>query len=587
VVGLELPDVNGQLLEQTLPAPWAGEDSTSSDNQMPVNKARRVLNYLPGSNGRVKLRGPITRPTALDSSSPGAAVVWSGGWAYDDKILLADMNAATVWYSVTDWSPTVPTLSTKVSPLAGALNIGLYPFHARAGDFVYGYTAGSVSGAPSSTLSPNRRTANGSAVDTDTNMVYWTGGSTAADFFRYGNTSPRGSRDVKFFLNRLWVLGGSVPGTVSPVYPTRLYYSIDLGTGTTALPDAATSWQTGGVTNQIALEGSSNDYGVATAILNGRLVILRRNSIYMMTGSSPTNFQIRRIAGVGCLDPGSVMEWDDGIFFLSDMGYVFFDGATTRVVSGPINNDFWWSIWQGAKVYELSATRISSEHIMLTTTADGIGSFFVTPVTWIYHVPTGSWSRFRPALGTATNNWAFRVMRTANYPLMFEGNYLFDTSFVAVPEVSAAVTQAGADSQPPAYGGVAQYIDGEIWYRVSRLGTPESHGRLQGVWMEFALKSQPGNSTGTNTMVLSVYDPSNDVDLSTSLQGPSAFTEYSGADTLRARGHKQRQYVPSTIEKDEIQVRLRNAGGAGTSHPAFAEIYDTTIIYMPAGPNRR
>jgi hypothetical protein len=381
--------VASTLSTQTIPSPWGGYDTETADAHIAAHKARLLRNLLPGRPGKVVLRGPIRRSSNTDPTTPGGSTTFSGGWVFGDKVLVADMSANPVRYVVIDWDPVTPSISAGAT-IAG-LNVGLYPFHTRAGSYVYGFTAGAA-GAPGSP-SPDRRTSGGSSTDPGAQMLYWTGGNTSGDFVLLGAANhPRGAVDIENYLNRLFVLGGSVPGTVSPVFSNRLFWSNDLGDGTTVIADAIGTWQTGGSTNQIQLEGTSNDYGVALAVLNGRLLILRRQSTYMMTGTSPENFNIRRIASVGCIDPGSVLEWDDGIYFLSDTGLQFFDGGAIRPVSTPISGELAAASWQGTDTSELSMTRISSEHFLMAAT----GAF---RRCWLYHVPSSSWAEITADTG--------------------------------------------------------------------------------------------------------------------------------------------------------------------------------------------
>lgn len=554
------------LKTQTIPSPWGGYDTETTDGQLAANKCRLLKNMLPGRPGKAVLRGPIRRPRDTDSGAAGASTTFSGGWVFGDTLLHADMDTNPVGYMVTDWVPNTPTLSTKVNP--ASLNVGLYPFHARGGDFVYGYTAGTpgASGQPA----PNRRTSGGSSSATDARLLRWNGGSNAADFVLYtATTGPVGAVDIRTFLNRIFILGGSVPGTTTPVYTTRLYWSADLGTGTSPLTDAASSFQSSGVVNQIVLEGTSNDYGVGMAILNGRLVILRRQSTYMMTGTSPENFIVRKIAGVGCVDPGSILEWDNGVYFISDTGLVFFDGSSIDPISPPISGELAANSWQGSTASEVSIARVSSEHFMLAATG-------TTRKCWLYHVPSRSWSEVTADTNVIAGAAPRKVMRVTNFPLVFDGTYLYDSSFVTLPEAADAITQAGRDANPRVGGD--KVIPGELLTRTFRLSAPEDASQLSRALLDYALKAPPGQTAGTLEWGVSIEDGRGNVLVTASDLGPLQ-GDYAGGELVRVPPKRRREVRENLkIEADEIAIRW-TLNAASPSWPAYCEVQDSALQY--------
>jgi hypothetical protein len=553
----------GTLTTQTISAPWGGYDTETADAHISANKSRLLKNLLPGRPGKAVLRGPLRRPRDTDSAAVGASTTFSGGWVFDDKLLHADMDTNPVGYMVTDWSGVNPTLSAKVNP--ASLNVGLYPFHARGGNFVYGYTAGAqgVSGLPS----PNRRTAGGSGSDPGATLLRWTGGATAGDFVAYGAaTHPRGAVDVRTFLNRIFVLGGSEPGTTTPVFTTRLYWSLDLADGTVAIPDAVASWQSGGVTNRIVLEGTGNDYGVGMAILNGRLVILRRQSLYMMTGSDPSTFAVRKIASVGCVDPGSILEWDDGVYFLSDTGLMFFDGSQVLPIGDPIAGEIAAAAWQGATVSELSMARISAQHFLMCST----GSI---RKAWLYHVPSRSWAELTADTSVIAGGAPRRISRVVNYPLVYDGTYIYDASFVALPEAADANTQAGRDRS--GFSGTDVVIPGEMLTRTFKLSAPEDKSQMHRMLVDYALKAPPGVTSGTLEWDITVEDGRGNV-----LRAGIPFLgDYAGGELVRVPPKRRREVRESVrLEVTEVAFHWR-LNAAAPSWPAYAEIQDSALQY--------
>lgn len=551
------------LATQTISAPWGGYDTETADAHLSANKARLLKNLLPGRPGKAVLRGPLRRPRDTDSAAPNASTTFSGGWAFGDKMLHADMDTNPVGYMVTDWSGVSPTLSTKVNPTS--LNIGLYPFHTRGGSQVYGYTAGAqgTSGSPT----PNRRTAGGSASDPGAQLMRWTGGVTAGDFLIYGAaTHPRGAIDIETFLNRIFILGGSDPGTTTPVKTTALYWSSDLGDGATPLADTVATWQTGGVTNRIQLEGTENDYGVGMAILNGRLVIMRRQSLYMMTGSDPSTFAVRKIASVGCVDPGSILEWDDGIYFLSDTGLMFFDGSGVIPIGDPVAGEIAAAAWQGSTVSELSLARVSAQHFMLCAT----GSI---RKSWLYHVPSKSWAEITADTSVVAGGAPRRILRVINYPLVFDGTYLYDASFVTLPEAADASTQAGRDRA--GFAGTDVVIPGEMLTRTFKLSAPENKSQISAFFIDYALKAPPGVTSGTLQWEVTVEDGRGNA-LSTAIFFAG---DYAGGELIRVPPKRIRATNEKVkVEATEVALHWR-LNAQGPSWPAYAEIQDSAMQY--------
>lgn len=75
------------------------------------------------------------------------------------------------------------------------------------------------------------------------------------------------------------------------------------------------------------------------ASLGSLAIVAKRKSLYVLYGSSQTDFQILPIetaAGKGCVAPDSFIRVDDAIFFLSADGVYQLQGATPTKISKPI-----------------------------------------------------------------------------------------------------------------------------------------------------------------------------------------------------------------------------------------------------------
>lgn len=95
------------------------------------------------------------------------------------------------------------------------------------------------------------------------------------------------------------------------------------------------------VTDGLKLIVGTDQGDIITGIasLGSLAIIAKRKSMYVLYGSSQTDFQILPIetaAGKGCVAPDSFIRVDDAIFFLSADGVYQLQGATPTKISKPI-----------------------------------------------------------------------------------------------------------------------------------------------------------------------------------------------------------------------------------------------------------
>ncbi|MDE2098452.1 MAG: hypothetical protein KGL39_14460 [Patescibacteria group bacterium] len=107
--------------------------------------------------------------------------------------------------------------------------------------------------------------------------------------------------------NFLFWGGGSISGTA---YPNRLFFS-DLGTPLT-YPSA----------NFVDVPNQSDaDAITGLAILYGDLLVFKRKSFFLLQGSPPDNLILSQMnSSVGCINPQSVVQVDNIVYFVSDQG---------------------------------------------------------------------------------------------------------------------------------------------------------------------------------------------------------------------------------------------------------------------------
>ena len=130
----------------------------------------------------------------------------------------------------------------------------------------------------------------------------WTWDGQASAILLLPGTPPIGNIGI-VFQNYLFYAGVATA-------PSRLYFS-DLGDPTT--------WP---AINFIDVPSPyDGDPITGLAILYGNLIIFKRHSIYIMTGTSATTFALSATnAAVGCVSPYSVVGVENNVYFVSDKG---------------------------------------------------------------------------------------------------------------------------------------------------------------------------------------------------------------------------------------------------------------------------
>lgn len=394
-----------------LPAPWRGMDLAKPPDQLPRGFCQSLRNLLPGEEGLVRMRGPIKSDYTVKAASVSGYV--DGYIGLGNNVLVNMSSNATL---------------TRIDPTTDSVNNLV--FTPRPTLFQWAEISG-LSYAP--------------FVGGGTSLIHKWDGTTSVPV-SVAN-SPSAAKGVAAWLNRVFVLGGSVPGTTTPVYTNKLYWSDNEG------PTAGTldNWKDDatGLVNQINLGGDAvYDPGVGLAKVGSWLLILRRNSIQMLVGTSPANFQLRTITqSMGCVNARTIVELDGVVYFLSDSGYVRFDGSSLRTVSRAVNPDLlgrlnsfgtgtgWWSaIW------------LSRDYILLASQ--------LNPEMLLFHVPTESWSYV-----TAQTWVAGHVIRAGLYPLGIDDSEIINYLGYLISGPSSYPYEGGVDKITLATGGPYFLID--------------------------------------------------------------------------------------------------------------------------------
>lgn len=625
-----------ELQQQVIPPAYDGIDSDSAPDLIPLTKAPVVDNLLVDSPGRLPMRGPInTRliqlesyPTAIPigfwTNSNGAHgngvlvgykrgiagmdpwVTPYGGWVTRDvdeygRPTLAQAATVATYVDLRFGTTTRVTVTRDTAP---------GPQFAIMGEYTYGPALDSSATAiqqgqryvPRALLKWQDATSNAPTVVAN---------------------APDISQDVIVHLNRLWVLGGrDIPSGAGspPIEHNTLFYSVAGGPQasdprTSLTPESANSWkdfsettQNRPRTNKIVIGAdNNNDFGVGLARVGQNLVIFKRNSMYVLSGYDPSNFQVRQFSdSVGCLDARSIVQWEDGVFFLAEQGYMFFDGAKlTNFSEGmkrAIGDTAYASVggpqWTPTNSFAV-ATRLPNDYIALC-----IGQFPSTVrFSGLLHVPRRAWCSFSSDALPLGAPLGFG--RGSTVPFMVSGGYLARSEWITRPETAPLgaygvdtltddftwtsdpnlTTFSGTDdslrntettvSLFPSTVGTQYAIPARWKSRLFPLSSPFYKAQLHRVLLEYNAKFD-GGADGQDGWVVTVQDGSgNDLQNQYAVPGQGDPTRFPSRRTNVRDAFSEAVDAQVVVEWDRPPVPLRHA-----------EILSSAIEFLQASQSR-
>lgn len=493
---------------ERLQVPTEGLNTSASANYIPPRQSRRVENLLPGQ-GRLYLRGPITRKLTLGAIDP-TPDIWTSG----NKVLIKTVAQHRVVDAAAGTVTTVSPARVQESSR-----------HARVGDFVYGAvtpTAGAIR-----------------------DLGMW---NPAAGTVVTSANAPVDFIDLKQYASRLFVLGGSVPGT-TPIQQFNLYWSDTGG------PSAGTlaQWQddVSGLTNIITY--AQLDAPVALARCGRSLAILMRHSIYVLTGDGASSFALRlAVSGVGCLDSLSVVESADGCYFLTDSGYVYFDGSGVRPISTDILGPN--GLLEGLPSNNYRASLVADNYLLVSKCDKST----LVGTSYLYSMANSAWTTLTSFLMPAVSVWM--PVKLSDYDLAFDGSDLYDISLITRPE---AATIPGRDTDGVS---ATQAIRVQFYSRIARLSGPSNKSQLQRALIDYALTVP----TGTYLAAVELYD-ANGIQI----------TQLSSLPSKPSGVTLQRYQEDTFVEADAVSIHVSTPSSSSVYASNF-ELYDMWIEFLSA-----
>lgn len=454
------------LEQQVIPPAYDGIDADSAPDLVPLTRAPIVENLLVDSPGKLPLRGPLSTRSAQLATYPTNLPIgfWQSTAGYEGNAVLVSYKNGTAgldpwqvpfvrWSTDSSGSDlatgsTTATLVDLRNGVTSALTITRDtvpgPRSASVGQGVYGPAFDSASAVyqSGSYIRPRK-------------LLRWDGVATLTAV----TGAPDSSADVAAHLNRLWLLGGrDIPSGVGspPLELNTLYYSVnggpeaaDASTGLTAF--SASSWKDFDATTQnrprtnkivVGSNDNGNDVGVGLAKVGQNLVVLKRQSIYMLSGYDPSNFTVKQFSGShGCVDARSIVQWDDGVFFASELGFMFFDGAKLTNTTASLRSSVVASI---LKVRDQTngyviAVRLPNDYIALSVGIMPDQILF----SGLYHTARRAWCTFSSR--ALANGAPIGFGRGKSIPFLVTGGRLIRCDHITSPLTAPAGTY-GVDS---------------------------------------------------------------------------------------------------------------------------------------------
>jgi hypothetical protein len=572
---------------------YQGLDTDTAPDNLADGFAPVHENFVVHRNGLLQMRGPLVNHTALDL---GSNEIVAGAWYWNNKVLVG-LVAASVSATGEPWTGHYRKVSAEANLALGETTMKLVDLDAlTVSNVSAGVTQANIIGGRGARLGGHTYgiAYASSAASVNENggrlwlrkLLRWDGTTTAPTAY---TNAPEGAQDIRTHLNRLFVLGGRsnhIGSSLTTIQANALYFS-DNVIPAAGLADAASSWQndaTGLLNIMIVDSDNANDFGVGLAKVGDNLVIFKRRSVHILYGYSSDTFQLRTVTSdIGCLDQRSIVEYEDGCYFLSDQGYMWFDGEQIVNTSENLRTSLAVAGAQtvgdaGVDGGRAVATKLANDYVLLSiqkqTFSTGAQVADSSRFCALMHTPTGRWSKF--SSDATANPTPVHVSRTLSQPYLIDGTRVQKCHLLTAPE-QAAEADRGYDK----VGGASpstQEIPSKWWSALYQLSTPPYYSQLHRFMFDYGFVVDGAADGAHGGWYVQLVDGTGTV-LHTEYQVPSA-----GDPT----GYlfRRRDVADSFNEAGECQVRVEWRGTGTPLALVKAEIYGGTIEFSTARQRR-
>lgn len=398
-----------------------------------------------------------------------------------------------------------------------------------------------------------------------------------------------GGQDVRAHLNKLFVLGGrdtpslqaAQPDPIPPwwnkIEPSTLFWTIEDG----PINDEYTEWQdpVEGTTNKITVDSDNEDFGVGLAKVGQNLAILKRKSLHVLYGYSEDTFTVKTISSsIGCVDRRSIVEADEGMYFLSDRGLYFYDGSQLKNVSTSVQSVLRSAVentvGQDGPVFgRAEVVKLDNNYLLLTIcnvaeVAAAVVQSEESRLSLLYHTPSGRWSSFS---SLATNSATpIDLLTTPDHASLFDGRNLATLDALTSPTRAPA-----ADRGKDTVAATEARIPSRWRARVLELASPLRAAQLQRILMDYVFQTDaPADNQGDGWYV-TVYRGDGSIaipEFQVPAQGdPSSFL-----------ARRRITHENFTELQDAIVVVEWKADGTDVPTVLAAEIHNTVLEFQPS-----
>lgn len=129
------------------------------------------------------------------------------------------------------------------------------------------------------------------------------------------------------------------------------------------------SFSTADIINKYATRIESDTAGTFTAICsyNNDLIAFKSESITIISGINPTNYNAVVINGIGCTSPTSVAVTQEGVIFLGYNGFYLYNGSTPICISTKLNTKYVSAVsgYDGNSYYACAVTEDGKRELLV------------------------------------------------------------------------------------------------------------------------------------------------------------------------------------------------------------------------------
>ncbi|MBA2722773.1 MAG: hypothetical protein H0U56_07710, partial [Methylibium sp.] len=347
-----------------------------------------------------------------------------------------------------------------------------------------------------------------------------------------------------------------------------------------------TDWKdnASGLFNQLVIGSNDGDTCIGFGKVGRDLAVFKRRSIWLISGQTISSLTVQRASDeIGCVSRDSIVSSRDGVYFLSDRGMMYFDGAQMTNVSDPsVRSEHQSLIRQmdtrlfsdgvnippGNSVTPCySLADLGTGHIVMNLSV-GMTSlldndrYYVSLLSMIYDVERRTWTRFTAQTTLAYQGMLFEVN---NRPALWN-----DTSVVFLDELTIPETLKDSLRGKDVVNGATLAIPCTFHTRLISLSSPALKSQLHRVLVDYAFARDGIVDEGVSGWGVEVLDGNG-----TLLHTFSLLAQADPAVQLE----RKRSGGDVFAEATDIQLRFTNMTGA-TPNPVVAEIYDATIEFQ-------